>query len=153
MSICKNFEKAASVETIFNPWCGKFCTQAEKTDVAHQWVFTFGERGVLLVECLWRIIANGTIALTEEDDGQIFGLPSPVNAGEKALELLSQKAVAKIITANETGDLYIYFEGNVRLEILNNSSGYEGWHAVVKNAGETREIVAQGGGQLSMWPS
>jgi hypothetical protein len=44
--------------------------------------------------------------------------------------------------------LTINFDGNTRIDVFNNSCGYEGWDAYYTVAGERRGIVALGGGKL-----
>jgi hypothetical protein len=149
MFVVKDLKKIDTIDARFVPWIGLFCTEI-KCDVERQWSFTFVNRGSLMVFCPWRIIAKGGIALGTEDDGQKFGLSSPINAAQKAFDLLSQKSVIKVTAFNESGDLNIFFNDNVRLEVFNNSSGYEGWHACVKNESDTTEIVAQGGGEICL---
>ncbi len=79
------------------------------------------------------------------------GLPKPVNGVERATSLLSGKKVISVDVSPISGDLEIRFEGDRTLEFFNNSSGYEGWQAVVKTAAKTTNMVAQGGGQISTW--
>ena len=44
------------------------------------------------------------------------------------MELLAQKPLKKLVITDKTGDLLLEFESEVRLEVFNNSSGYEGWN-------------------------
>jgi hypothetical protein len=46
-----------------------------------------------------------------------------------------------------TSDLVIQFAEGVRLDVFNNSSGYEGWHYSDRQG---LELIAQGGGKLLM---
>lgn len=47
-----------------------------------------------------------------------------------------------------TADLFLYFEGGYRLEVVPFSCGYEGWQVTGPS---DHNVVAQGGGQLSSW--
>jgi hypothetical protein len=117
----------------------------------NDWNFRFDKVGELAVDSPWRIIASGRIAHADEDDGQKFGLPAPVNGVERAMGLLSGKKIASVEISPASGDLRIQFDGATFLEIFNNSSGYEGWHAIVRGSGKRAHVIAQGGGQIAMW--
>jgi hypothetical protein len=43
------------------------------------WLFSFSRGARLTVECPWRIIAEGHIAVSSEDHGQQYGLPAPID--------------------------------------------------------------------------
>jgi hypothetical protein len=45
----------------------------------------------------------------------------------------------------ESADLVLTFDGERRLELLNNSSGCEGW---TFNGSDGRRVIAQGGGTV-----
>ncbi len=51
----------------------------------------------------------------------------------------------------KTADIQIRFEGDLRLEVFNNSSGYEGWNAAVQVDGQTISVVGLGGGDLAIY--
>jgi len=54
--------------------------------------------------------------------------------------------------ARITSDLRISFGSESTFELLNTSSGYEGWHLVVREGErKVQEIVALGGGDLAVW--
>jgi hypothetical protein len=112
----------------------------------HSWVFRFSGGGVLCAECPWRIIAHGGIALGSLDHQQKFGLPEPVDAARKALNLLAAQQITETRIHPQTCDLVVEFSAGARLELFNDSSGYEGW---TLSSPEGRQLIAQGGGQLS----
>jgi Family of unknown function (DUF6188) len=121
------------------------CTLQAIERSEHDWRFRFDSGVGLWVHCLWRIIISDRIALTNEDVGQIFGLPAPVDATATSNQLLARVAVKDVTVREDTGDMGIAFETGALLEIFNDSSGYEAWRlwdAAGWNA------VAQGGGQL-----
>ena len=80
-----------------------------------------------MAECPWRIS------------------PAPVDAEAIAGELLGGREVIAAEIKPETADLVLTFEGERRLELFNNSSGYEGW---TLNGSDGRRLIAQGGGTV-----
>jgi hypothetical protein len=57
------------------------------------------------------------------------------------MELLAQKPLKKLVITDKTGDL-LEFESEVRLEVFNNSSGYEGWNCGTPSG---LEVIGMGG--------
>jgi len=123
---------------------GKPCTVVLRE---HDWDFAFGPANGIAVSVPWRLVGGEAIALTDCDHDQLFGLPKPVNAEARANELLSGAVVQGVQTDAVTADLRIWFSNGLRLELFNNSTGYEGWQAVL--GGHT--IVAMGGGGFSVF--
>ena len=80
------------------------------------------------------------------DHGQKFGLPEPVDGARQAETLLSGKKFLKVTIRDDSGDLAIHFDGDTTLEIINISSGYEGWNFTV----EKLQVIALGGGELAI---
>jgi hypothetical protein len=109
----------------------------------HSWSFGFEGRFGLNVQCPWRIVNEHGIALGSEDDAQQFGLPAPVDGAKVAMELLAEKLLKRLVITDKTGDLLLEFESDVRLEVFNNSSGYEGWNCGTPSG---LEIIGMGGG-------
>ncbi|OWJ59026.1 DUF6188 family protein [Inquilinus limosus] len=99
----------------------------------------------------WRIIAEGRIAFADEDDGQRFGLPSPVDGEAEANRLLAGKAITRVTVHQETADLTLDFEAGVRLEAFSNSSGYEGWKIILPRGSGGLWIIALGGGGVAVF--
>ena len=114
----------------------------------HAWVFCFAGELFLHVACPWRILLNGRIALGNCDHGQRFGLPEPINGPKESERFLFDRAIQAVRIRHDTGDLTIEFSGQATLEVLNNSSGDEGW-----NLGDRSgfHVVAMGGGELAFW--
>jgi hypothetical protein len=112
------------------------------------WFFAFGDSLGVSVECPWRLIHQGGIAVSGDDHRQQFGLPAPIDAAARATSLLAGATVRRVEVREGTADLLIDFDGDRRLEIIPFSSGYESWQA---SAPTGKSIVAQGGGQLSAW--
>lgn len=110
----------------------------------HEWVFAFEGNITLRVSAPWRIAAGGEIHLGFEDDGQLFGLPAPLDAQERLGELAIGRRV-DFVRAASRGDLVVDFDGDTSLEVFNASAGYEGW--TLHGPGK-RWIVGQGGGKI-----
>lgn len=115
------------------------------------WYFDLGEHSGISADCPWRILDAGHIAHADEDDGQQFGLPKPVVGEERAFSLLAGKKITSVEVAPVSGDLKIYFGAGIALEFFVNSSGYESWQASARNGSHRVNLVAQGGGQISIW--
>jgi len=115
----------------------------------YDWAFGFGDNQAsgLRVSCPWRILKGGGIAFTSSDDGQKFGLPAPLDGEEVTHRLLEQNTIESLSIRLETGDLSIVFSGGVILEVLNMSSGYEGWE--LGDSGIN--VIAMGGGELAIY--
>jgi hypothetical protein len=111
------------------------------------WSLSFGSAG-LNIGCPWRIVSGDRITLGGSDHGQKFGLPRPVDVQNEALRLLGGKPVEGANIDETTADLRISFADGVRVDVFNDSSGYEGW-----TFGDQRglKLVAQGGGQVAIW--
>jgi hypothetical protein len=110
------------------------------------WHFGFTVGG-LAVQCPWRVISGGRILLGSVDHNQQLRLPEPVDAVARIFKLLKGKIVESVKIHDPTSDLTIQFTDDVRLDVFNNSSGYEGWQYEDRQG---LELVAQGGGRLLM---
>jgi len=117
---------------------------------SHLWSFALAPGRTLKVESLWRIVTPRGLALTSDDHGQRFGLPSPVDAAQEVSKLLASRAITSVTVDELTSDLAIAFGPDVRLEVLATSAGYESWQ-IYDSAGVN--YVAQGGGKVSTWKS
>jgi hypothetical protein len=91
------------------------------------WLFHFGDAVHLSVESPWRVLSDNSILLARDDDGQAFGMASPINAEAKVHELLVGRAVNSVEVNSVSSDLRIQFDDRLVLEVLNLSSGYESW--------------------------
>lgn len=115
------------------------------------WQFDLGDGASIAVACHWRLISTDGIALTDEDDGQQFGLPTPVDAEAQANALLAGATVSIVAVDRLTSDLSLRFSNDLRLDLLNNSSGYEGWQGGFAHGESRSSIVALGGGGLAFF--
>ncbi|MFN4091816.1 MAG: hypothetical protein ACK4FG_02835 [Brevundimonas sp.] len=127
---------------------GRSC-RAERREA--DWSFNFPPDAALAVGCHWRVISNDGILLTDEDDKQWFGLPEPVDAEARASELLAGAMVQAAKIDRVTADLSLHFSNGYRLDLTNNSSGYEGWQGTFQHAGRGASIIALGGGGLTVF--
>jgi hypothetical protein len=126
---------------------GRTITDVSFMEPVH-WTFSFGEKGYIGVQCPWRILKQGRTTLSSDDHRQQYGLPAPIDAAAEATKLLSAVVIDAAQLRVGTSDIFIDFSGNLRLEIIPISSGYEGWQ-IMDPFGT--EFFAQGGGQISTW--
>ncbi len=56
------------------------------------WVVNLTGGGSIALSIPWRIVADGGIAFANEDDGQMFGLPAPVDGEAKANSFILSRA-------------------------------------------------------------
>ncbi|ENZ81204.1 MULTISPECIES: hypothetical protein [Caulobacter] len=115
------------------------------------WTFDLGNGTIIAVGCHWRLISTQGIALTDEDDGHQFGLLKPVDAEAQANELLAGATVSIVAVDRLTSDLSLRFSNELRLDLLNNSSGYEGWQCSFAHGESRSSIVASSGGGLAFF--
>ncbi|HEV7353037.1 MAG TPA: hypothetical protein VGN74_07925 [Brevundimonas sp.] len=120
---------------------------------AADWVFHLGEAVSLAVGCHWRIVSAEGIVLTDGDDGHRFGLPAPVDAEARANASFAGATVASAAVDRVTADFQLRLSNGLHLDLLNNSSGYEGWEGRFRLAGEAVALIAMGGGGLVLHPA
>lgn len=113
----------------------------------HDWLFVFTEGVSLVVSCPWRLLAQGRIQVSADDDGQQFGLPEPIDAAQVATGLLAGCRARAVSVRSGVLDLVIEFDGNHTLEVLPVSSGYEAWQ--IDRPSDHSSVIAVGGGDLS----
>ena len=127
---------------------GRTVTEIVLTDPAC-WHFRFDDGSEIRPQCPWRLVRSGAIAVTSEDHGHPYGLGVPVHSGALCRSLLAGLKVRTAEVRDDTRDILLYFDDEVRLEILPLSSGYESWD-IIEPSG--RCTFAQGGGNLVTWP-
>lgn len=110
----------------------------------HQWVFTFTGQRALRVAAPWRLVFGGRIVIGCEDDGQLFGLETPVDAKERVARAVEGQEVTEA-AVNKLGDLDLRFRFGSTLQIFSVSCGYEGWQFFGPGG---QYVVAQGGGRV-----
>lgn len=113
-----------------------------------RWELTFASGGVITVECPWRLLREGTIVVSSVDHGKRYGLPAPIDAASDLLRHVDGSRVSEVAVIDGTADLHISF-GSSQLQILSFSTGYEAWQSL---GPEGDRVIAQGGGQLAVFP-
>ena len=116
-------------------------------DTEWTWVLQLGASSVRL-ECPWRIVAAGGIAVTSADQGQRFGLADAVDSSARAAGILGGRRIDRVEIDQVTGDLRVHFGDGLRFEAWNASSGYEAW---TLSGPDGYQVIAQGGGQIAVW--
>jgi hypothetical protein len=133
---------AEQLDECSRPLLGRQLASVEKRD--HSWFFSFGPGISIATESLWRLINDGRVAATSEDDGEQFGQSERVDA-RLVLELLLQgRTVTAAAIVPSSGDLAIHFDGGSELQFLQTSSGYESWRLAVGG----RQTICVGGGEV-----
>jgi len=112
----------------------------------HDWLMSFDQGITLRIECPWRILREGRIIFGNDDHGQQFGLPQPIDGVVFCKTLLMQSAIERVALHDGTADLEIGFGDKITLEVVNSSSGYEGW--ILEEMANNLVVVAQGGGSV-----
>jgi hypothetical protein len=109
------------------------------------WHFSFDAHSGINTESSWRVLEHECIVVSNDDHGQKFGLHVPVDAAARASSLLASAEVKEVNVREGTADIRISLTGDIQLEIIPFSSGYEGWQVISPSGHQT---IAQGGGQL-----
>jgi hypothetical protein len=99
------------------------------------------------IESLWRLLADGTLARTSEDDGQLFGHKHPVNAALELSKRLVGCSLGSVEVVPGTADLILGFGAYV-LQVVSTSAGYEAWQV---EGPQGTVAVGQGGGNVAVW--
>ncbi|WP_414637002.1 DUF6188 family protein [Arenimonas sp.] len=99
------------------------------------------------IEGLWRLLVDGALTRTREDEGQVFGHRDPVNAMSELSEHLIGCRLASVEVAPGTADLILGF-GNRELHVVSTSAGYEAWQV---EGPQGTVAVGQGGGSVAVW--
>jgi Family of unknown function (DUF6188) len=113
------------------------------------WVLVFDNDVSLVIACLWRLVEDGRIRFTSDDDGQQFGLPAPVDVAAEVDRRLAMASVAAVELRQGILDLEIHFSTGHVLHVIPNSSGYEAWNL----CSGSRQYIAVGGGELTNFGS
>ena len=100
----------------------------------HDWDLRFEAGTSLMFQSLWRLVSEAAIEVTSEDDGQQFGLKTPVDAVAQLKAKIGDKRISDVRIDAATSDLTFHFGQSLRLEVISTSSGYEAWSLHVKEA-------------------
>ena len=100
----------------------------ELTRREYDWVFLFaGGVTVVAQSSHWRLVDGGTVIITDEDHGQLFGLKEPVDAANVAPAALSGASVSRV-EFSAVSDLLLSFSNGRTLQVIIGSASYENWH-------------------------
>ena len=110
----------------------------------YNWFFRLSNNEWLRAGCLWRVLRNGSISLTSNDHGQLFGLNQPIDAVLLATAALADKEMTSLAWDETTADLSLSLDGEVLLQLVPDSSGYEAWELHIDGTG----YIALGGGPV-----
>ena len=80
----------------------------------------------LLQATYWRAIQANRQYVSSFDDGQQYGLQTPIEAVSRLHQILTDKSVEMATFDGRTGDLEIEFSDDTALQVLN-FTGYEVW--------------------------
>jgi hypothetical protein len=122
---------------------GRTIKKVEKTD--YTWCFVLDDGSTIGTESPWRLITAEGIVVTSEDDGHLFGLPAPVNAGDRVTTTVGHNPITRIELREGANDLLLHFATEATIEFLTLSCGYEGWRMVHGQ----HEVICMGGGGLA----
>jgi len=122
---------------------GQRLLSVEKRD--YSWFFSLSEDVRVGTESPWRLLSQGRIIVTSEDDGHPFGLPEPVDAASRVLATVSNRTVESAEIDASTGDLTANFGGSTCLQFLQMSCGYESWRLYAQG----NETICMGAGEIA----
>jgi hypothetical protein len=108
------------------------------------WSFLLDDGSCVGTDSPWRLVMADGVVVTSEDDGHPFGLGAPVSAVERVMGTVAGRAIIEFEVRKGTCDLILRLPGEVWIEFLNLSCGYEAWGT---RHGE-QNIVCYGGGRL-----
>jgi hypothetical protein len=144
MDQSKTFSKVDHMAVDLSWLVGRFIQSVEKKD--YSWFFTFDDSSTVTTESDWRLMLK-RVLVTSQDERQLFGLQSPVNAVKLAEASLNKSVVNAFRLDQRTGDLSLDFQNGCTIQFLTLSSGYEGWRI---GHGDQCTICL-GGGELSIF--
>jgi hypothetical protein len=145
VSLCFYVWMADSIDRLSEMAVGN---RYETTRHEYNWGFGFAGKYWLMVECPWRIVNKNGIVFANQDDGQKFDLPAPVDGEAKAQEAIGGFALTSLSVDRSTADVTFSFENGSRVDVFNNSMGYEGWQAGFDTEQGEVLIIGCGGGQV-----
>ena len=114
---------------------------------ADSWKFSFSDNIEINTQTIWRILKNKKIQWVSLDNGEQFGLSSPINLIEILNSELSGKYLLEIIVNPYTADLLLNLTDNLQIEILISSSGYESYNFSI----DKKIYVGMGSGDIAIF--
>jgi hypothetical protein len=128
-----------SAENHAKKMIGERLKSAHKLD--YDWDFRFDAGSCVMFQSVWRLVSDTAIEVTSEDDGQKFGLKTPIDAAAQLRETIGDKPIRDVHIDGVTSDLTIHFGEHLRLEVVSTSSGYEAWSLHAKEV----QIIGRNG--------
>lgn len=119
-----------SMENFVKGMIGERLESVKRLD--YDWDFRFDGGSSLMFQSVWRLVSEVAIEVTSEDDGQKFGLKTPVNAAELLKAKIGEQRISAVRVDDATSDITFHFGPILRLEVISTSSGYEAWSLHVK---------------------
>jgi hypothetical protein len=110
----------------------------------HDWDLRFDGGSSLMFQSVWRLVSDAAIEVTSEDEGQQFGLKTPIDAVAQLKAKIGDKCVSDVRIDGVTSDLTLYFGQDLRFEVVSTSSGYEAWSLHAKEV----QIIGRNGDTL-----
>lgn len=107
----------------------------------YDWDFRLSGGSSLMFQSLWRLVSETAIEATSEDDGQQFGLKTPVNSADQLKAKVGENRITDVRIDDATSDLTFFFGPTLRLEVISTSSGYEAWSLHAKEV----QIIGRNG--------
>jgi len=144
----KDPESAVMAQDLINKSLQGKCVTKIDNYTQGMWQFYFDE-WYFIVSAPWRLVNAEAFLIGRNDDGQWYGLTEPVNTTTRATDILHGRKVASVLITVPTADLRVLFEGDLEWQVLTDSIGYEPWNFSGKTS--NINIVALGGGELSLW--
>jgi hypothetical protein len=126
---------------------GQSCSISKRDN---DWIFELKKGESLVVSAPWRIVSGGRISFASEDDGHKFGRASPVDGEGEARSLISEKPISSAKVDRHTADITLHFDPTMRIDVFNDSRGYEAWEANYSVNDHSRRLVALGGGEVAL---
>jgi hypothetical protein len=107
----------------------------------YDWDLRFDAGSSIMFQSVWRLVSDTAIEVTSEDEGQQFGLKTPVDAVAQLKAKIGDKCVSDVRIDGVTSDLTLHFGQHLRLEVVSTSSGYEAWSLHAKEV----QIIGRNG--------
>ena len=116
---------------------------------SRSWRFEFTDGGSLRVDSLWRVLADGGVAVSSRDHWHRSTLPELPDSSEAAAARLRSRKIKGAFVRPESGDLVLELEGNFLLDVVVTPISYESWTLDFPN-GDI--VIALRDGKLQVLP-
>jgi hypothetical protein len=111
------------------------------------WRFSFSDIINFTTQTIWRLLKNRKIQWVSLDNGQQFGLQTPIDLIEKLTSDLTGKHLLEIIVKPNTADLLLNLTDNLQIEIFICSSGYESYNFTM----DRKNYIGMGSGDIAIY--